>query len=185
MNVAVVLFGYRPNVGGSYTFQSTLVDTLRALEPETRHHFVYYSAGLEPTTESEDVIRIPGGRIAKNSQRAIELARAVQDRWVGRRRLDPRTWLERSLDERGVDLVWFASHYAEECNRPFIFNLWDLAHLEQPWFPEVSRNGEWERRHYHFMRFLPRATRVIVANEAGKSELLRGFPIGPDRLLVL
>ncbi len=77
------------------------------------------------------------------------------------------TWFERSLAEHGVDLVWFATNYAEDCDQPFIFTVFDVEHARQPWFPEVSANGEWEQRHHYFSRYIPKATRVIVPNEAG------------------
>ena len=41
---------------------------------------------------------------------------------------------------------------------------------------------EWDRRHQHFSRYLPRAAGVIVPNEAGKEQLLRYFPVEQERV---
>ena len=182
MRVAVVFYGLTPHGGGVFTFQQSLMDTLRALGSESHHDFVFYSAG----TPSQDpgVIDIPVTLPAAMRKRAIEVSRAVQDRF-NMQRISRRTWFERSLDERGVDMVWFAANYAEECDRPFLFTLFDLGHLVHPYFPELSVRGEWDRRHQHFSRHLPRAAGVIVPNEAGKEQLLRYFPIEAERVICL
>jgi glycosyltransferase involved in cell wall biosynthesis len=182
MRVAVVFYGLTPHGGGVFTFQQSLMDTLRALGSESHHDFVFYSAG----TPSQDpgVIDIPVTLPAAMRKRAIEVARAVQDRF-NMQRISRRTWFERSLDERGVDMVWFAANYAEDCDRPFLFTLFDLGHLVHPYFPELSVGGEWDRRHQHFSRHLPRAAGVIVPNEAGKEQLLRYFPVEAERVICL
>jgi glycosyltransferase involved in cell wall biosynthesis len=182
MRVAVVFYGLTPHGGGVFTFQRSLMETLRALQPDSRHEFVFYSAGT-PSGDPQ-VTDIPVGRPAAMRKRSIEVVRAVQDSFY-MPRVAAKTWFERSLDERGVDLVWFAANYAEDCNRPFLFTLFDLGHLVHPYFPELSSDGEWERRHHHFSRYLTRAAGVIVPNEAGKEQLLRYFPIEQDRLLCL
>ena len=117
--------------------------------------------------------QIPATRVARSRKRAI-------DSWRGRAgaalpRL--RTWLERSLDDEQVDIVWFATNYAEECNRPFVLTVFDIEHARQPWFPEVSRAGEWERREAHYSRYVPNATRVIVPNAVGRAQLERYYAI--------
>jgi glycosyltransferase involved in cell wall biosynthesis len=81
--------------------------------------------------------------------------------------------------------VWFATNYAEDVNLPYIFTVWDVEYLRQPWFPEVSRHGEWELRDRYYTRYLTKATRVIVPNEAGTEQLLRYFRLDRDRILEL
>jgi glycosyltransferase involved in cell wall biosynthesis len=182
VKVAVVFYGLTPHGGGVFTFQRSLMDTLRSLGPGSRHEFIFYSAG----TPSGDpaVIDIPVTRPAAMRKRSIEVVRAVQDSF-SMPRVRSRTWFEHSLDEQGADMVWFAANYAEECGRPFLFTLFDLGHLVHPYFPEVSADGEWERRHHHFSRHLPRAAGVIVPNPAGREQLLRHFAIEEERVVCL
>ena len=182
MRVAVVFYGLTPHGGGVFTFQRSLADTLGELQSDSHHEFVLYSAG----TPSGDpgVIDIPGSRVAAMRKRTIDVVREVQDRFY-MQRFGWRTWFERSLDEQRIDFVWFAANYAEDCERPFLFTVFDLAHLVQPYFPEVSRNGEWQQRHHHFSRHVPRAAAVIVPNAAGKEQVLRYFPVEEERILCL
>src|SRR4051812_9890336 len=183
MRIAVVIHAHQPQSGGGYTFNQTIVERLAAYEAASKHQFVYYSVGGR-LDDPAGCIEIPDDRRARMHRGAVELWRDIHTR-AGTYGRWMRTWLERSLDEQGVDLVWFVSSYLDECGRPFVATVWDLAHLEQPWFPEVSRGGQWHRRQYVHHRHLPRATRVIVPNEAGREQLTRNFGIGADRIMEL
>jgi glycosyltransferase involved in cell wall biosynthesis len=104
---------------------------------------------------------------------------------MGKRLIHLRTSLDRQLEKDEVDLVWFPTTYVEDCQLPFICTIFDLEHLRQPWFPEVSERGEWERREWTLGRSLPKATRVIVPNEAGQAQLERYYDIDSARILCL
>jgi glycosyltransferase involved in cell wall biosynthesis len=66
-----------------------------------------------------------------------------------------------------------------------VFTVFDVEHARQPWFPEVSADGEWERRERYFARHILKATRVIVPNEAGREQIVHHFRINPERVLCL
>src|SRR5262249_15477105 len=68
---------------------------------------------------------------------------------------------------------------------PYVMTVFDIEYVRQPWFPEVSADGEWERRHHHYSRYIPKATRVIVPNEAGRDQVVQHFRINPERVLCL
>jgi glycosyltransferase involved in cell wall biosynthesis len=172
-----------PRSGGGFTFQQSLLDELRTAAPGSPHEFVFYVRGRPA---GADMRQLRMSRRAVVARAAVRVVRDLQDRLlVVPRVLGPRTWFERSLGRERVDLVWFATPYAEECDRPFIFTVWDLEYLDLPWYPEVSRGGEWERRHAHYSRYLPKATRVIVPNASGAEQVSRHFGLRPERLLAL
>jgi glycosyltransferase involved in cell wall biosynthesis len=184
VKVAVVYYQLTPEGGGVHTFTQSIHAALRAAERESRHEFVYYATG-SPEGPPAGVVALPAGVVAAAKRRTIQRLRDAQDR-VAAPRKGPRTWFERSLDETGAELVWFATNYAEDCgDRPFIFTVFDVEHARQPWFPEVSANGEWELRQHYYTRYIPRATRVIVPNEAGRDQVERYWRIEPDRFLLL
>lgn len=182
MRVAVHLPELDPRLGGGFTFQEGLAAALDRARAETDHQFVIYARG----DAGPGSVRLRLSHRALAARRLVRLTREVQERALGIRPLSGRTWFERSLDDEGIDLVWFGTPRAEDCRgRPFVFTIWDLAHLEQPWFPEVSANGEWELRQVFYSRYVPRATRIIVPNAAGREQLLRHFHVRPERVLVL
>jgi len=183
VRVAAVFWGPQPGEGGAYTFAESILGALRKLAAESSHDFVYYVTE-GPWGPSSGALRIPGKRRDLYGRAAIYHARDILDR-AGFRRRGPRTWFERSLAEHEVDIVWFATNYTERCDLPFVLTIFDVEHVRQPWFPEVSAGGEWERRHRHYSRHIPRATRVIVPNEAGREQIVHHFRIDPERCLCL
>jgi glycosyltransferase involved in cell wall biosynthesis len=184
VKVAVVLPELSVESGGGFAFQQAIFDALVALEPETQHTLIHYVA-KRPAHARANVVELRNTAPVAAGRRTAQLVRDAQDRGFGVRALAPRTWFEKSLERNGIDVVWFATPFAQDCERPYIFTVWDLEFLDQPWFPEVSREGEWQRRHRHYSRYVPQATRVIVPSEAGRDQLLRHFSVGPERVLVL
>jgi glycosyltransferase involved in cell wall biosynthesis len=183
VKVAVVYYQLTPEGGGVHTFTQSIHAALRAAERDSPHEFVYYATA---TSEGPPpgVTMMPAGKLAAAQKRTIIRARDAQDR-LGAPRFGPKTWFERSLAEQGVDLVWFATNYAEDCDLPFVFTVFDVEHARQPWYPEVSAGGQWELRHHYFSRYIPKATRVIVPNSAGAEQVERYWRIEPDRFLLL
>lgn len=178
-----MFWGLQPAEGGMYTFGESVFGALRQAAAESPHDFIYYvtAIGGEPPP---GVLCIPHTRREIYRRAAIYQVRDVLDR-AGLPRRGPRTWFERSLAEQRIDVVWFATNYAERCDLPFLFTIFDIEHVRQPWFPEVSTAGEWERRHRYYSRHIPKATRVIVPNEAGRQQIVHHFRINPERVLCL
>jgi glycosyltransferase involved in cell wall biosynthesis len=181
VKVAVVYSALPAEGGGVFTFEDAMRRGLAELAPGSHHEFVTYALG-GGRDASGDAISIPQTRRTRYSRVARRQVVSFQDR-VDAPRVSWRTWFQRSLDAQGVDFVWFASHYFEECAQPYMATVWDLAHIEYPWFPEVGADGEWERRQAYFERYLGRAARVIVPNAALEDLLVNAFPMPRGRVL--
>jgi len=172
MKVALVQLRIEAQVGGVWTFQETLLQRLAELGPEAGHEFVRI-----------DVTESARGVLAKGLRRGL---RFLQDEMLELPRMIVRTTpFERLLGREGIDLVWFTGSYTCEVDRPYVFTIYDVEHLRQPWFPEVSANGAWNLRERFFSRYVEQATRVIVPNEAGRAQVERRYRVEPDRFLCL
>jgi glycosyltransferase involved in cell wall biosynthesis len=183
VKVAVIVTEVGRGIGGRFTFQEMLVAAVERLREQTDHEFVLYNAGYNRYTE---------GRLSWRARRlatvgatlALRAVHDVQDALVGSRLVQIRTPLERRLSADGIDLVWFPT-YVEDVSLPFVCQVFDLEHRMKPWFPEVSADGEWEHRERHYQRYLPKATRVIVAGETGRDQVVRFFGVPPENCLPL
>jgi glycosyltransferase involved in cell wall biosynthesis len=183
VKVAVVFRELDAEVGGGLTFAESVLEGLRSLGSQSHgHELVIYAPRAVPIEIPQR--RLPPSRYDRVRKGALRLVRVAQDQ-LGTRRLGLRTRFERALAADGIQLVWFSTNLAEECDLPFIFTVFDLAHLECQWFPEVAANGEWERRWHLFRRYIPRATAVIVPNEVGREQVQRHFGLQDDRVLCL
>ncbi len=126
MRVAAVFRDSEPAEGGAHTFGESLAQAMRKIAPASRHEFVYFEAGSRGTTPP-GFQRIPSSRFARYLRIAIYLVRDVLD-YTGLQRGRLRTWFERSLAKQRVDVVWFATTYAERCDHPFVFTVFDVEH---------------------------------------------------------
>jgi glycosyltransferase involved in cell wall biosynthesis len=95
-------------------------------------------------------------------------------------------WRSRSLEaqvrERRLDMMWFNHLEPIEVSVPYIVNVFDLQHRLQPWFPEVSANGEWDRRETPWARAIRRASIITVGSEQAKQELSFFYSVPLDRI---
>lgn len=183
MKVAVIVTEVGRGIGGRFTFQEMLVAAVERLQAETQHEFVLYNAGYNRYTEGARSWR--ARRLATvGATLALRAVHDVQDVLVGTRLVHIRTPLERRLAADAIDLVWFPT-YIEDVSLPFVCQVFDLEHRMKPWFPEVSADGEWEHRERHYNRYLRKATRVIVAGETGRDQVVRFFGVAPENCLPL
>jgi len=87
---------------------------------------------------------------------------------------DPaRSWFARC----GAELMLFpwSSTLAFESGVPYIFTIHDLNHRRHSEFPEVSADGEWERREYRYRNGIRHATLLIADSETGKEDILEFY----------
>jgi glycosyltransferase involved in cell wall biosynthesis len=75
-----------------------------------------------------------------------------------------------------------------ETDIPYVMAIHDLQHRLQPEFPEVSADGEWERREHLFRNAARYATLLLADSEVGKEDILNfyaDFGVSPDQVKVL
>ena len=84
-----------------------------------------------------------------------------------------------------IDCVYYTHPlYCYNPDVPFICTVWDLGHLTQNIFPEISGNGQYAKRHDYYNKILPRAFKIIRESEYGKMELKQYYNIADDKIVV-
>jgi glycosyltransferase involved in cell wall biosynthesis len=101
-------------------------------------------------------------------------------------RSDTNRW----LTDCGVNLMIYPAPtpLSFEAGVPYIMAIHDLQHRLQPEFPEVSADGEWERREYRYRNGTRCATLLLADSEVGKEDILNFYgPYGvtADQVKVL
>ena len=103
------------------------------------------------------------------------------------------TWpnpdLMREFDEdickKKFDLLWFNNIEPIHVGVPYIFNVFDLQHRLQPWFPEVSDKGQFRLREGSYAEALQRAAFVITSSEETKGQVGLFYGVPSDRIRVV
>ena len=88
----------------------------------------------------------------------------------------------------GVDLVYFSSPepnavYLENLN--FTITVWDLAHQELPFFPELKEHFCFETRDYFYKNVLPKSYAIIVGHELAREQLVKFYNQSRDKIFVV
>ena len=94
---------------------------------------------------------------------------------------------EKFLESNKIDLIYFVSQstYASYVNSiNYIYTLFDLCHRDNPVFPEVKNNRNFEFREAIFKKNLPRAIAVLVESNLGKKNAIHRYRLDDDRVHV-
>lgn len=191
MKVGVFLGNLAPTRGGGFTFSEDIFQSLVRLE--SKHTFVVFSSLTEDQTRGVTTKCIQFVSSQRNSLERARYkltritARAVARLPIIRNRFQiaHTNWLQRAVDDLGIELMWFATPDYIEVDIPYIFTVWDLQHRLQPWFPEVSANRRWRTRENMYATAIPRASAIIAGTEAGKEEIVRFYRVPPERVKLI
>src|SRR5579871_5198414 len=180
MRIGVLLGNTNPTAGGGHTFQVEVFNALLAVGGQSRHSFVFLC-------HPDAAAKLPANPLSNAEVVALDVATPAQrSTFFGRGRPASSA---RSLDEQvraaGVEFVWQLAAPGQVLEVPYMVVVWDLQHRLQPWFPEVSADGNWQHRDTLYTAVLGRAAAVIVGTQAGKSEVERFFRVDPSRILIL
>jgi len=95
---------------------------------------------------------------------------------------------EAFFTRQGIDLLYFLSPTGlagdlEHLN--YITTIWDFCHRDDPEFPEVRLDWEFEVRERFYHRILPKATAVLVDAESSRVHACRRYGLDPERVQVM
>ena len=81
------------------------------------------------------------------------------------------------LKLNGIDLVIYPAPMASsfKINIPYVIKIYDLCHRTTPEFPELSANGEYERREYLHENAIKNATAIIVDSEQSRKDIIHYY----------
>lgn len=197
MRVGLSLKYTLPECGGGFTFEREIFASLVEAAPGCRHTFVVFGPENEAPPEigpAGPVAYVPlprpdagPGSAARAAVRtaASRLRRVVGAGGVpGEADADDAATAAAVRAQR-IDVSWSLGPGCLSREMPYIATVWDLQHRLQPYFPEVSRGGQWEMRERFYAATLGRASFVFTGTEEGKSEIMRFYGVPSERIKVL
>lgn len=131
------------------------------------------------------VFRLEDTTINRALNKAWHVARLPQSLWRNTvARLDSNV---RTLQSANCDLWICPNHdrFAFRAPIPALGTVHDLMHRYESRFPEVSENGEYDLREFHFGETSRWAKGVLVDSEVGKMQLIESYDVPSDRVHVL
>lgn len=196
MKVGIFLGNRLPENGGSHTFESEIFSALVELAPCSNHRFALCSFDQEvpPEVLSNKHLELISLQQCQNSQKRIwlksfhKIKNAIEKLKISTAKKIPlyEEWLAHSLLKKEIDLLLYLNQtYIPVMDIPYVAVVWDLAYWLHPYFPEVSNQGEWERRERGYGIRLRRATSLITGTQVGRTEIQQFYQVPEERIKVL
>jgi len=197
MKVGVFLKNFRPEIGGGSTFESEILQSLIKYGGNSGHRFTIFSwsKGIEKVISGSHLEFIPlqqsyAGRSFKEriKYRFLKTINQVLAKLPISRQFPLEDLVEKLVINSGVEVIWYlelGTYNYLTLEIPYITTVWDLAHRQQPFFPEVSTGGRWERREKSYGVKIQRAAAVITGTSAGKAEIERFYQVPSELIHIL
>ena len=173
--------------GGTYQYTQTILDAALTL-PRERYSLV--AAYIDPLWLDElpddvDRLSLHDSRWNRAINKGWHISHLPIGAWrKSAARLDSNI---RALIAERAD-VWVCPNHDRYAFRAPVRTLGtvhDLMHRYEPSFPEVSQDGEYERREFHFRETCRWASGVLVDSEVGKQQLHESYGVPESRVFVL
>lgn len=168
MKIGVYGVKIAPTVGGGFVLRDDVAQA--AIDFKGRHQF-------ELVTEGGAASRL------KRSSLGHRLARLARVRLAARNMRT--THLREELARRKIDVLWFNHLEPVDVGLPYVLNIFDLQHRLQPWFPEVSENGQWDHRESVWSRAIMRASIITVGSHESARQITLFYGVDPERVRVI
>jgi glycosyltransferase involved in cell wall biosynthesis len=167
MKVGIFLSDLKENSGGGYTFQTDIFEALETISQSRSQSNSHTFVVLGNVNTSTIIETIPY-RLSlweKIVKRSLNWSPIFYKIWQHTSKL------EKLIKAQNIEILWFVSLDFIPANLPYIVSTWDLQHRLQPWFPEVSHNGQWDRRERDHAKVLRSASIILTGTEVGKKEV--------------
>jgi glycosyltransferase involved in cell wall biosynthesis len=197
MKIGIFLNKQFPENGGSYAFENQILEGVFKYVGNSHHQFILYCpfsqlphqlSSVQPANITVihfqlTVAQNLYSKVYRHTNAFIRKIKNPQERYLIESGFE--RYVKESLSTKKIDLTWSFVPSCPTMEIPYITTVWDLQHRLQPYFPEVSLEGEWQTREQFFKEILQRATYIITGTEQGKREVEKFYNIASERIKIL
>ena len=172
--------------GGAFQYTQAMLNAVLAFPPEfSITAAVGDSLWLDVLPERVKIVRLVDTAFTRALNKLWHMSRLPQSLWrSSAAKLDTNV---RTLQAADCDL-WICPNHDRFVFRapvPTLGTVHDLMHRYEPQFPEVSENGEYDAREFHFGETSRWAKGVLVDSDVGKAQLMESYDVPADKVFVL
>jgi glycosyltransferase involved in cell wall biosynthesis len=195
MKIGVFTSSAKPNWGGSYSLQVSLVNSIINNARNSNHFFIIVNQLQYQFNENELPANVkiihPKFKSFYFFMRIlryliIEVYNFIKypGTTFSIKKLYSKSLLPVSILKE-IDLDWSISPLYLDNGKPFILTIWDLLYLDLPALPEISKGGAWDQLHNHFTQMVLKATRIIVTSTVTKEKLISVFGYDAKKIIII
>lgn len=182
-----IILGSGPGVG-VFQYTQSILDALLSFPPDEYELVAAYGDATWLThvpTDRMKLVPIRDSLWDRAVNRGWHMARLPNGLW--RKVAYTLNQTVRTLVREKCDLWICPAHERWAFRAPIraLGTVHDLMHRYEPRFPEVSANGQYEQREFHFRETCKWAKGVLVDSETGKRQLCEAYAVPPSSVFVL
>ncbi|ARV61250.1 group 1 glycosyl transferase [Nostocales cyanobacterium HT-58-2] len=195
MRVGILLGNQSLDVGGGYTFEAEVFQSLVKVGAGSHHTFILCSKQKEPPPELSSIRHIEFISVNRSFEEQLQSKLSRIAEAIIHKLQHPRSqfkvqsvnekFIMELIENKNIEAIWSLGPYNLTMEVPYITTVWDLQHRLQPYFPEVSSKGEWNSRETSYSTMLQRSAFILVGTYAGRAEVERFYQIPPERIKVI
>ena len=195
MKVGLFIGHNLPESGGKYSLTKEIFQSILEFGAESGHEFVLFGFNEQPPHEIMgydhiEYISLYRGYYERLKSKASRTVKAIRKKLRHPfSRVQIEGWYEdtilKHIKVHAIDIVWSLSAECPSMEVPYIITVLDLQHRIQPFFPEVSAKGVWDRREQENTICFRRAAFLITGTETGKNEIESFYQVSRERIKVL
>jgi len=182
MRVGILAPVAEETIGGGYTFEHEIFERVLECAEASNHEFVVFEdlKGRRVKSKRPNLryVSLKGSFPARAYSKLRNASKRNVYWWEKR-------WIGTILTREQIEFFLSTSFETLTLDIPFLVIVWDLQHRLQPFFPEVSSVGRWQRREKFFSQVLSRAAYVITGTQAGKKEVQMFYGVAAERIRIL
>lgn len=200
LRVAVLMEDCLPTEGGGYSYYQTL---LMAIDRHNFHPDIeivnidFFNSANEQLQFSKRLIRVKRSVFGAVAYRCLNLLYKIVHRLL---QSHSRVYLEfiskrmdainnrairKVLTKENIHLVYYLKPRENLIDYPMIVTHWDVGHKSMYPFPEVTWNGNFEKRDKYYKTILNKAFLILCESETGAKELKHYYPVNPAKIKVM
>ena len=183
MKVGIYLGETDNTTGGGYTFFESIISELCKLN-KCSHRFILFSYSNELLKHFSPYPDFIETCLLKRAVYNPSLPDKVMNR-VRTPKIVLPSPIEDKAREKNIQLMWYVTSHTGPLDIPYFYTVWDLQHRLQPFFPEVSSNGEWMAREKKISEVIRRAAFILSGTQRGKLEISLFYNIPEERIKLL
>ena len=168
MKIGIYLGEVDQSGGGGYTFFESIISELCKLK-SCKHYFVLFSYSEELLKHFSPHPDFIESCLLKKALYEPSFSEKILNRIRTSKVFLPSPIAEKTK-EKNIQLMWYITSHVGPLDIPYFYTVWDLQHRLQPFFPEVSSNGEWMAREKKMSEVIRRAAFVLSGTKRGESE---------------
>lgn len=187
LRVGVVFDSLSESTGGAFTFVRNTLSAIENYKGALNFEFVFFSSGIaeNPYQFDREIHLLPSIKLGvfQSALQKICIRLGIKIEFTQKTGIYRHPW-DVIFRSENIDFVWSLAPVRAPFSTPFANTIWDIDHLQQPFFPEFSLGGEWETRERDFQKSIPTASLVICGTDFSKSEIARKYRVSEDRIVV-